>query len=244
MLLLFILFNLMCYIHVMDFNFFLFTLFNAPKKVIAPKIDLSAYITIDLSIKNANLNKNHLNSSESFSKYIDSYLKKHSKKIAFGGYLEKRKIYNRSTHFNTENTENERNIHLGIDLWCSENTPVLAALNGTIHSFKNNIAFGDYGPTIILEHCIDGIIFFTLYGHLSLDSITNLSVGTKVKAGEIIGYLGTADVNGDYPPHLHFQIIKDVQGNFGDYPGVCSANELDFYKSNCPDPNLILKLKG
>ena len=51
------------------------------------------------------------------------------------------------------------------------------------------------------------------------------------------------EVNGDYPPHLHFQIINDLQGNFGDYLGVCSANELDFYKENCPDPNLILKLK-
>jgi murein DD-endopeptidase MepM/ murein hydrolase activator NlpD len=160
--------------------------------------------------------------------------------------LEKREIYNRSSHFNTQNTqntENQRNIHLGIDLWCEANTPVLAALNGVIHSFKNNIAYGDYGPTIILEHRIDGITFFTLYGHLSLDSITNIKVGTEVKAGEIIGFLGNSEVNGDYPPHLHFQIINDLQGNFGDYLGVCSANELDFYKENCPDPNLILKLK-
>ena len=26
-----------------------------------------------------------------------------------------------------------------------------------------------------------------------------------------------AEVNGDYPPHLHFQIINDLQGNFGDF---------------------------
>lgn len=205
--------------------------------------DSNEYTEINLSNKNPNLIDVDFTSSSSLSKYINNYLKIHSKKVAFGGYLEKREIYNRSSHFNTQNTKNQRNIHLGIDLWCEANTAVLAALNGVIHSFKNNIAYGDYGPTIILEHCIDGITFYTLYGHLSLDSITNLRVGTKVKAAEVIGYLGTAEVNGDYPPHLHFQIINDLHGNFGDYPGVCSANELDFYKENCPDPNLILKLK-
>ena len=205
--------------------------------------DSNEYTEINLSNKNPNLIDVDFNSSSSLSKYINNYLKIHSKKVAFGGYLEKREIYNRSSHFNTQNTKNQRNIHLGIDLWCEANTAVLAALNGVIHSFKNNTAYGDYGPTIILEHCIDGFTFYTLYGHLSLDSITNLRVGTKVKAAEVLGYLGTAEVNGDYPPHLHFQIINDLQGNFGDYPGVCSANELDFYKENCPDPNLILKLK-
>ncbi|MGC6524644.1 MAG: peptidoglycan DD-metalloendopeptidase family protein [Flavobacteriaceae bacterium] len=221
----------------------LIELSNFPTKVVASHIDFDKYISIDLSHQNAELKKIKLNSSESLSDYINNYLKIHSKKIAFGGYLEKREIYKRSSHFNTQNTENQRNIHLGIDLWCETNTAVLAALNGVIHSFKNNTAYGDYGPTIILEHCIDGITFYTLYGHLSLDSITNLRVGTKVKAAEVIGYLGTAEVNGDYPPHLHFQIINDLQGNFGDYPGVCNTNELDFYKENCPDPNLILKLK-
>ena len=216
---------------------------NFPTRVVASHIDFDKYISIDLSDQNAELKKIKLNSSESLSDYINNYLKIHSKKIAFGGYLEKREIYNRSSHFNTQNTKNQRNIHLGIDLWCEANTAVLAALNGVIHSFKNNTAYGDYGPTIILEHCIVGFTFYTLYGHLSLGSITNLRVGTKVKAAEVIGYLGTAEVNGDYPPHLHFQIINDLQGNFGDYPGVCSANELDFYKENCPDPNLILKLK-
>jgi murein DD-endopeptidase MepM/ murein hydrolase activator NlpD len=208
-----------------------------------PKLDKNAYVSIDLSVHNRDLKTYNLRSSNAFSEFIENYLERHSKTIAFGGYLEKREIYNRSSHFNAQNSKNERNIHLGIDLWCEANTAVLAALNGTIHSFKNNTAYGDYGPTIILEHRIDCVSFFTLYGHLSLDSIAKLEVGVEVKAGETIGYLGTAEVNGDYPPHLHFQIIKDLQGNFGDYPGVCSESELDFYKENCPDPNILLKLK-
>ena len=54
--------------------------------------------------------------------------------------------------------------------------------------------------------------------------------------------IGGTEVNGDYAPHLHFQIIKDIEGFEGDYPGVSSQNNLAYYSDNCPDPNLILKL--
>ena len=50
--------------------------------------------------------------------------------------------------------------------------------------------------------------------------------------------------NGDYPPHLHFQIILDIENFYGDYPGVCSENDLKYYSQNCPDPNLVLKLSS
>ena len=84
--------------------------------------------------------------------------------------------------------------------------------------------------------------FYTLYGHLSLKSISHLKVGMAFKQGELLGDLGGANINGDYPPHLHFQIIKDLQNFNGDYPGVCNKNDLGFYLRNCPDPNLLLKL--
>ncbi|MFK7782228.1 peptidoglycan DD-metalloendopeptidase family protein, partial [Psychroserpens sp.] len=104
--------------------------------------------------------------------------------------------------------------------------------------------FGDYGPTIILQHVIQDSRFYTLYGHLSLSSIVNLKVGQKFKKGELIATLGDASVNGDYPPHLHFQIIKDIQHYVGDYPGVCSKQDLEFYIHNCPNPNFLLKLES
>jgi len=36
--------------------------------------------------------------------------------------------------------------------------------------------------------------------------------------------------------------MKDIEDYEGDYPGVCSQNNLAFYSANCPDPNLVLKL--
>lgn len=202
----------------------------------------SDYVPLDLSENNLALQQIDVSSSDQLDTYIQNHLQKHHKKVAYGGYLETRNIYKRSGYFNQLNPETERNIHLGIDLWIDANTPIYTPLNGEVHSFKNNTNFGDYGPTIILKHCIKAVEFYTLYGHLSLASIANIKVGQTFKKGSQIATLGDATVNGDYPPHLHFQMIKDLQGNLGDYPGVCSRQELDFYKFNCPNPQLVFKL--
>jgi murein DD-endopeptidase MepM/ murein hydrolase activator NlpD len=93
-----------------------------------------------------------------------------------------------------------------------------------------------------MKHQFDALTFYTLYGHLSIESLTGLAVGKRFEQGDVIAQLGTAEVNGDYPPHLHFQIILDMEDYFGDYPGVSSLNTLEFYKMNCPDPNLLLGL--
>ena len=210
--------------------------------VIDASISKSDYITIDLSKANKDLQSFDISSSAAWETYINNYLKKYNKKVAFGGYLEKRGIYNRSDYFNNPNPETERNIHLGLDLWVEAGTTVLAAFDGEIHSFKDNTNFGDYGPTIVLKHTIETVEFYTLYGHLSRESLTHLKVGEKVNKGETIAHLGTAKVNGDYASHLHFQIIKDLQGNFGDYPGVSSLLDLELYKANTVNPEVVLGL--
>ncbi|WNW02262.1 peptidoglycan DD-metalloendopeptidase family protein [Tenacibaculum sp. HL-MS23] len=212
-----------------------------PLFVIDKEIPITKYIPISIASSNKDLTFD-VASSDEWEVYINNYLKENDKEVAFGGYLETRDIYNRSEYFNKQSKENQRNIHLGIDLWCDANTAVLAVLDGEIHSFKNNTNHGDYGPTIILKHTADNCVFYSLYGHLSEDSLNNLSVGDKVLQGEKIAMLGDNSINGDYAPHLHFQLIIDMEGNLGDYPGVSSIKTLDFYKNNCPNPNLLLKL--
>ena len=216
---------------------------NAPSFVIDDNFEAKDYCALDLSVTNADLEGVDMSSSDDLGDYIDKVIKKNAAKVAIGGYLERRNIYARSTYFKAaENAKDERNIHLGIDIWAPEGTEVLAALNGEIHSFKNNLNHGDYGPTIILKHVIKDLEFYSLYGHLSLNSIEDIELGQKIEKGEIIGSLGGAEVNGDYAPHLHFQIILEIGDYFGDYPGVCSENDLESYKKNCPDPNLLLRL--
>lgn len=199
------------------------------------------YLKLDLSIHNKSLQKIDFTSAEKMEKYIENKLQSQSKKIGYGGYLEHRDLYSRSTYFN-ESEEEKRNIHIGLDIWSKAGSKVVTPLAGKVHSFKNNLNFGDYGPTLILEHCIENTTFYTLYGHLSLASIANLEKGKEFKKGEVIATLGTSKVNGDYAPHLHFQIIFNLQGNKGDYPGVSSNSKLNFYAKNCPDPNLLLNI--
>ena len=212
--------------------------------VLDRNISKSNYVPLDLSVNNELLKTVDVSSSDKLGVYIDRHIAMNEVKVAYGGYLEKRGIYNRSDYFNDQNPETERNIHLGLDLWIATETPIYAPLDGEVHSFQNNTNFGDYGPTLILKHKVENVEFYTLYGHLSVASIENIQVGQTFAKDMQIATLGDASVNGDYPPHLHFQIILDIQDYQGDYPGVASLNTIDFYKANCPDPNFILGLKG
>ena len=213
--------------------------------VIDPSFSKTDYVLLDLSKNNEALKTVNVSSSHNLGVYIDQHIKNKNGKVAYGGYLETRGIYQRSGYFNAKaNPLDERNIHLGIDIWIDEGTNVLAALDGEIHSFNNNVNHGDYGPTIILKHEVGDLIFYTLYGHLSIASLSGLKVGQNIKQGAVIGKLGSPKENGDYSPHLHFQVILDIEKYLGDYPGVSSINRLGFYKNNCPNPNFILGLKG
>jgi murein DD-endopeptidase MepM/ murein hydrolase activator NlpD len=210
-------------------------------KVINALIDYKDYTPLNLTSSNKDLENFDLSDALAFENYIEQHLANNNAKVAFGGYKEVRNIYKRSTVFKNDVTD-ERNIHIGLDLWIKAGTDVLAALDGVIHSFQDNTSLGDYGPTIILEHTIEEVTFYTLYGHLNTGCLEDKKVGQLVKKGEVIAQLGAAPINGDYAPHLHFQVIQDMQDKKGDYPGVCSIKELDFYAENCPDPNWLLKI--
>jgi peptidoglycan LD-endopeptidase LytH len=56
--------------------------------------------------------------------------------------------------------------------------------------------------------------------------------------------LGGADENVGWPPHLHLQIIRDLEGRRGDYPGVCRVSEAPQWLARCPDPNLLLRIEA
>ena len=225
-----------------NFSSFLNQISSKPLSVLDAAISLHKYIPLDLSVTNTELKKVNVSSSDDLEIYINNHIKNNNALVAYGGYNETRNIYQRSNYFNQANAETERNIHIGLDLWLAANAPIFTPLDATVHSFKNNTNYGDYGPTIILKHELKGISFYTLYGHLSVSSIANLKEGQVFKQGEQIATLGDATVNGDYPPHLHFQVVKDMQDYKGDYPGVSNKHNLEFYLNNCPDPNMLLKL--
>jgi peptidoglycan LD-endopeptidase LytH len=161
-------------------------------------------------------------------------------KYGIGGYLEDRVLYKVHNYFN--NNQQPRTIHLGIDIWGEVSTPIFAPLGGMVHSVAYNNNKGDYGATIILQHQLETLQFHTLYGHLSLTSIAEVTEGQYINRGNILGYLGNENENGGWPPHLHFQVIEDMELKEGDYPGVCTSDEQNKYQINCPNPDLILNM--
>ena len=211
-------------------------------KVIDDSISYSQYTPIDLSVSNSKLSEVDLKNPIAFETFIENHLRISSAKIAFGGYNEERNLYKSSLIFN-DKEEEERNIHIGMDLWIKAGTSVLAALDGTVYGFDYNTGAGNYGPTIILKHTIENQTFYTLYGHLSIESIEDIEIGTFFKKGQQLATLGDSAVNGGYSPHLHFQIIINMGENFSDYPGVCNQKDLEYYLDNCPNPNLLLKIQ-
>ena len=75
-----------------------------------------------------------------------------------------------------------------------------------------------------------------VYSHLQKDDLTGMPVGETIKKGSLLCHLGGPHENGKWPPHLHFQLIRDLEGWEGDYPGVCSLKDENHYRKNCPDP--------
>ncbi len=204
------------------------------------KLTAENTLKLDFTEENQELKSVDLSNTEIFNRYVFDQVS--TKKYGIGGYLEKRAIYRRSEVFATAASD-FRNIHLGIDIWTEVGAPIYVPMNGKVHSFQDNSGFGNYGPTIILEHELAGKKLYSLYGHLFLSDLSNLEIGNEFKAGELLCRVGPFPENGDWPPHLHFQLIWDLGGNWGDYPGVAAEKDLVFYSENCPDPNLVIRFE-
>jgi murein DD-endopeptidase MepM/ murein hydrolase activator NlpD len=151
-----------------------------------------------------------------------------------GGYSEKRKNMYLAPQY-----ENRRNIHMGIDVWAKAGEPVFAPLDGEVAYVADHAQEGNYGGTLVLKHRIESSTYYALYGHLSPSSLLHLKPGKNVDAGEKVGELGSEKVNGNWPPHLHYQIsIKDPEE--ADMPGVVSDEEHEEALKIYPDPRILI----
>lgn len=198
-------------------------------------------LRLDLSEHNPLLQRFDPGDTAVFSAFIREQIEQAGAGYAAGGYGENRSLYQMSPLFKSADAE-PRTLHLGIDLWLAAGTPIYAVLGGRVHSTQDNTAFGDYGPTLILEHAIENQRFHTLYGHLTRASLQQIQPGQQVQTGALLGWLGASFENVGWPPHLHFQVIRDLGGQSGDYPGSCRPSEAARWLGNCPDPNLLLRI--
>jgi peptidoglycan LD-endopeptidase LytH len=197
-------------------------------------------VHLDLSKNNSLVTTDVIENAASQEAFVFSQIRNASARVGVGGYLENRKLYQRGSIY--DNATNPRSVHLGIDLWIEARTQVYAPFEGVVFSVKNNEGVGDYGPTLIVKHQLEEQTFYTLYGHLSLDAL-NIKLGDQFSKGQKLCEIGNYPINGDWAPHLHFQILTNLDDfKDGDYPAVCTEMDLITFLSVCPNPNLILRI--
>ncbi|WP_162052755.1 peptidoglycan DD-metalloendopeptidase family protein [Pontibacter pamirensis] len=209
--------------------------------VLAADLNADNVCTLDFTAANTLLQQTDLQDTAAFNAAVQQMLQAQSAAVGVGGYLEDRFIYRRSQHFDV--ASESRNLHLGVDVWLEAGTAVFTPLDAVVHSFADNDNFGDYGPTIILQHELEGVPFYTLYGHLTRTSLQELQTGQPFSKGDKIAEVGPYPENGHWPPHLHFQVMASMEGKQGDYPGVATTSERAKYQILCPNPNLILQCR-
>ena len=180
--------------------------------------------------------------TEAFTARVFERLAEAGVPVGVGRWGEDRVVYRHSALFDGE--AERRSVHLGIDLFVVRGTEVMAPLHGIVHSVADNARVGDYGPTVILEHELDGAAFWSLYGHLGRDSVLHLEIGAEVAPGQPFAEVGGSHENGGWPPHLHFQLIADIGNRIGDFPGVATPSQRERWLRLCPDPNLVLGIPG
>ncbi len=212
-------------------------------RVVEPDLKTANVEMLDLSFGSRELgNLAELDDTAALTRNLFDRLRRAGASVGIGRYNEARPLYT-SDIFKSEGNDGPqwRTVHLGLDLFMEAGSPVFAPLDGRVHSFRRNARPLDYGPTIILEHTVaDGsLTFFTLYGHLSVDSLDGLSEGMAIKQGTRIARLGDESVNGGWTPHLHFQIITDLLDHTGEFLGVALPSQREVWLSLSPDPNLI-----
>lgn len=107
-----------------------------------------------------------------------------------------------SSKYGPRTLNGEQNFHHGLDYPAPIGTPVYAAADGkVIYSGKA----GGYGNWIVLEHNINGVTLYTIYGHMKADDLY-VKEGDTVKQGQKITAVHTQGQSTG--AHLHFSVAK------------------------------------
>ena len=210
----------------------------------APVLDLSVGSPLSAELWHAE-ELDGASAAESLESHVNRTLEQSEAGVVLGRYNEPRLLYTGDQFSRVEGLEHPetRTIHLGVDLFQPAGSPVYAPLDGVIHSFADNAVELDYGPTLILKHQIDAPdpqVFYTLYGHLDRESLAGKFEGMRVAKGDQIASLGNPEVNGGWAPHLHFQVLLETFGRYGELPGVAAPADREMWLALCPDPSPIL----
>ncbi len=122
--------------------------------------------------------------------------------IVYGGWMEIRSNFLAGTYLDDE----EKYVHLGVDVWVSKGTAVMAPMSlDFVDAHVDSDSNGGWGGVALLKHPIRNGLFF-LFAHLAPQHLCSSS---RLK-GELIGRIGGVERNGGWCPHLHIQAIDQA----------------------------------
>ena len=156
--------------------------------------------------------------------------------LGIGPWGEERPVYSSDAFRSVFAPDQRRALHLGLDLFAPAGSNVRTPLDGVVADlFETDIPL-DYGHAVLLRHEPEDMVFYSLWGHLSAQTVSNRKVGDRLQAGDVIGQLGDTHENGNWQPHVHIQLITYEPARAGDIIGAGEAGYLDVWRELFPDP--------
>ncbi|MBO6893090.1 MAG: aminotransferase class III-fold pyridoxal phosphate-dependent enzyme [Roseibium sp.] len=210
--------------------------------VVKPDVSSPRTVTYDFSSRSPDAAELATFDGLEFDAYCERAIQEAGADFGLGVYGEDRTVY-KSDAFEMGSASIRRSVHLGIDIFNPDFEPVHAPISGRVAFFHDDNVDNGFGPTVLLEHeTDDGVVFWTLYGHLSRRSCAKLEIGQTVEAGEAFAEFGQRSENGAWPPHLHFQIVTDHLGLEARMHGVGVRAQWPVWRDISPDPSVVLGL--
>ena len=114
--------------------------------------------------------------------------------------------------------------HSGLDFARPEGTPIPSIANGTIVLQQFSQVLGNVSVLRVMGE--DAKLYYVGFCHLKAEG---LEVGTKVKEGDTIAFVGNTG-SASSGAHLHLTVSKELKGVFG--PTSVKIDPIQFIKDN------------
>ena len=179
-----------------------------------------------------------------FERMVLDYHKSLKVLYSLGGYGANRRRILRGFPGHAQN----RYIYHALDINVPPGTPVCVdhdcevVVVDTDHDEQQPAVLG-WGRRIIVA--VPKFRLFLVYAHLSPG--VHCSVKDKLKAGQLIGRVGTSKNNGQWYPHLHVQMLTPegwdyFHSRLHELDGYCTPAQLPLMRKWCPNPEPYLLL--
>lgn len=157
--------------------------------------------------------------------------------LGIGPWGEDRPVYTADAFKSALTSGLRRSLHLGLDLFMPAGSAVRTPLDARVVDIYRSDLPLDYGHAVLLEHQPQpGLIFFSLWGHLSAKTADSRQIGEMLSAGDIVGWMGDDHENGGWQPHVHLQLMTYRPCRAADVIGAGETKYRAIWAELFPDP--------